>query len=107
MQGFQLEFFMEQSKRHQKLPLFEWLVETARSHGIGGCTVIMGNMGFGQHRRIHSSHFFELADQPVQVTMAVTQQQADDLFVLLEQEKVHMFYVKSPVEYGTLGAPTE
>jgi len=107
MQGFQLEFFMDQSKRHQKLPLFEWLVETARSHGISGCTVIMGNMGFGQNRQIHSARFFELADQPVEVTMVVTQQQADDLFALLEQEKVHMFYVKLPVEFGTLGAANQ
>jgi len=97
---------MDQNKRHGHQALYEWLIEAARSHGVGGCTVIMGTMGFGQHRRIHSAHFFELADQPVEVTMVVTESQADNLFALLEQEKVHMFYVKLPVEFGTLGEAT-
>jgi uncharacterized protein len=103
MNGFQLEFFMEQNKRHKHMALHEWLLETARSHGVSGCTVIMGSMGFGHHRRIHSAHFFELAEQPVEVVMVVTVDQADKLFALLEQEKVHMFYVKLPVEFGVLG----
>lgn len=103
MKGFQLEFFMEQNKRHGHHALYDWLLETARSHGIGGCTVFMGALGYGHHRRIHSAHFFELADQPVQVTMVVTEEEADRLFALLKEEKVHMVYVKLPVEFGTLG----
>lgn len=104
MKGYQLEFFMEQNKRHGHQALFDWLVETARAQGISGCTVFMGAMGYGQHRRIHSARFFELADQPVEVTMVVTEEEADRLFALLLEEKVHMFYVKLPVEFGTLGA---
>jgi PII-like signaling protein len=106
MDGFQLEFFMEQNKRHGHHALSDWLLETARSHGISGATVFTGTMGFGQHRRIHSSHFFDLADQPVQVTMVVTEEEADRLFGLLREEKVHLFYVKLPVEFGTLGKAT-
>lgn len=103
MKGFQLEFFMEQNKRHHHQALWEWLLEVARSHGIRGATVFMGTMGYGQHRRIHSAHFFELADQPVEVTMVVTEEEADRLFALLGEEKVHMFFVKLPVEFGTMG----
>ncbi|MDR3482706.1 MAG: DUF190 domain-containing protein [Burkholderiaceae bacterium] len=103
MQGYQLEFFMEQSKRHGHQALFEWLLETARNNGIGGATAFMGSMGYGQHRRIHSARFFELADQPVEVTMAVTAEEAERLFAILQAEKVHLFYVKLPIEFGTLG----
>lgn len=103
MQGYQLEFFMEQSKRHGHQALYEWLIEAARAHGVRGATVFMGALGFGHHRRLHSAHFFELADQPVEVTMVVSENEAAQLFALLHSEKVHMFYVKLPVEFGTLG----
>jgi PII-like signaling protein len=103
MQGFQLEFFMEQNERHRHQALWDWLLETVRAHGIRGATVFMGAMGYGQHRRIHSAHFFELADQPVEVTMVVTEDEAEKLFALLREEKVRLFFVKVPVEFGTVG----
>lgn len=103
MKGFQLAFFMEQNKRHGHQALWEWLLETARSHGIRGATVFMGAMGYGHHRRIHSAHFFEVADQPVEVTMVVTEEEAGRLFALLIEEKTQMFFVKAPVEFGTIG----
>jgi len=104
MKGYQLEFFMEQSKRKGHQALYEWLLGVARADGIAGATVLMGSMGFGHHSRMHSAHFFELADQPVLVTMVVKEEESSRLFALLEQEKVHMFYVKMPVEFGTVGA---
>lgn len=103
MKGYQLEFFVEQNKRHGHQALWEWLLEAARTHNIRGATVFMGAMGYGAHRRVHSAHFFELADQPVEVTMVVTEEEAERLFAMLEEEKVHLFFVKVAVEFGTLG----
>ncbi len=103
MKGYQLEFFVEQNKRHRHQALWEWLLEAARSHEIRGATVFMGAMGYGQHRRLHAAHFFELADQPVEVTMVVTEEEAERLFTLLHAEKVRLFFVKLPVEFGILG----
>ena len=71
--------------------------------GIRGATVISATEGFGHHRHMHSAHFFELADQPVEVTMAVTEKEAGDYFDRLKAEKVHVFYVKAPIQFGTLG----
>lgn len=105
MNGYQLEFFMEQHKRHQHHALWEWLLNTAKAIGIRGATAFVGTMGFGQHGRLHSAHFFELGDQPVEVTMVVTKEEADKLFDMLRQEKVHMFYAKIPVEFGVIGEP--
>lgn len=107
MQGYQLEFFMEQNERHGHQTVYEWLIDAARAHGIRGATVFMGALGFGHHRRLHSAHFFEMGDQPVEVTMVVSQQEADWLFALMAQEKVSMFYVKLPVEFGVIGAAGE
>ena len=107
MKGFQLEFFMEQNKLHKHEALWKWLLETARTHGIRGATLFTGSMGYGQHRHIHAAHFFELADQPVEVTMVVTETEAESFLDLLRQEKVHVFYVKLPVEFGVLGAETD
>lgn len=101
--GYQLEFFMEQNLRHGKQPLYEWLINIAREHGIRGATAFLGTLGFGDHRRLHSAHFFELLDQPVEVTMIVTEEEADKLLAFLTEEKVDLFYVKLPVEFGRLG----
>jgi hypothetical protein len=54
---------------------------------------------------VHSAHFFELADQPVEVVMAVTEDESARLFARLQAEGVHLFYVKAPVEFGEIGAP--
>ena len=35
--------------------------------------------------------------------MAVTADEADRLFAILQAENVHLFYVKLPIEFGTLG----
>jgi PII-like signaling protein len=103
MKGYQLEFFTEQNRRHGHQALWEWLLETARARGICGATAFMGTMGFGHHRRMHAAHFFELADQPVEITMIVSEAEADQLFDLLNQEKIEIFYARLPVEFGKTG----
>jgi len=105
MQGFQITFFTHQDRRHQGKPLADWLVHLAQEMGLPGATLIAGGEGFGHRGRIHSAHFFELADQPQEVTMAVTAQQCEQLFARLAAEGVHLFYVKTAVEFGVLGEP--
>lgn len=106
MNGYQITFFTVQDQRHKGKPVGDWLVQLAKEMGLRGATLISATEGFGQHRRIHSAHFFELVDQPIEVTMATTEEEAQRLFVRLKQEGVHLFYVKSPVEFGTLGEPS-
>ena len=64
---------------------------------------MMAAEGVDHTGRWHSAHFFDLADQPVEVTMAMTEDQAANLFAKIEQEKVQVFYVKAAVEFGTVG----
>ena len=103
MQGFQLTFFTQQDRRHGGKPLGEWLVEEARRQGIGGATLLTGAEGFGHGGKIHSAHFFELADQPVEVTLALSVAEAERFLASLGKAGVKVFYVKTPIEYGTTG----
>jgi len=107
MKGYQVSFLTVQGHRHQGKPVSEWLMGIAMELGVRGATVIAGSEGFGKHRRIHSAHFFELTDQPVEVVMAVTEEEAAQLFERIAKERVHVFYVKAPVEFGALGDAPE
>lgn len=104
MHGYQLTFFTQQDRRHNNLPLGEWLVQEARRLGAAGATMIAASEGFGQDRKLHSSHFFELSDQPVEVMMALSAADADRFFLRLQEENVEVFYVKTPIEFGKTGA---
>ena len=105
MKGYQITFFTQQDRHHKRKPLAEWLMLAARDIGVLGVTIVSGSEGYGHHRRIHSARFFELADQPQEVVMAVSEEESLRLFELLKAEGVHLFYVKTPVEFGVLGEP--
>jgi uncharacterized protein len=105
MNGYQVSFLTVQGHRHAGKPMAEWLMQVAMELGLRGATTIAASEGFGKHRRIHSAHFFELADQPVEIVMAVTEDESRRLFERLEAEHVHLFYVKAPVEFGEIGGP--
>jgi PII-like signaling protein len=102
MQGFQLAFMTEQGRRIEGKPAVEWLLNAAKDVGCSGATTFAGmeSYGAGGH---HSAHFIELADQPVQVIIAVTDDQATALLTKVGATKTHLFYTKTAVEYGTLG----
>lgn len=103
MKGYQITFFTHQDRRHDHKPLAEWLLLAAKSLGLRGATIVPASEGFGRHHRIHSAHFFELTDQPQEIVMAVTDDEAERLFACLEAAGVQVFYVKTAVEFGVLG----
>jgi len=106
MIGYQVTFFTEENRRLDHKPMHRWLLEVARSLDIRGLTTTVGVEGIGRDGRLHSAHFIELSDQPVEVTMAVTEAQCAALFELLEKNQANIFYVKTAVEFGVAGGPT-
>jgi len=106
MHGFQVTFFMEENRRHGHKPMHRWLREVAKSLDIKGMTTTVGVEGIGREGRLHSAHFIELSDQPVEVTFAVTEAQCAALLELLERDQADIFYVKTAVEFGVVGGPT-
>ena len=103
MQGYQITFFTQQDRKQEGRPLADWLVETARALGVRGATALLAAEGYGHDRRIHSARFFELADQPVEVTMVTSAEETERLFAHLRAHRVHVFYARTPVEFGTIG----
>lgn len=104
MQGFQVTFFTEEGRHHGHQQVHVWLMEVAKALGIKGVTTTVGTQGIGRDGRLHSAHFIELADRPVELTMALSPEQCDVLFARLEAEKSNIFYVKAPIEFGVVGA---
>lgn len=103
MLGYQLTFFTQQDRSHKGRSLAKWLLEETRNLDIGGATLIPAAEGFGRDRKLRSIGFFELADQPLEVTMAVSEADADRLFARLKEEKINIFFVKTPIEFGMTG----
>lgn len=103
MQGYQITFFTQQDRQHGSTPLAQWLFAEAKRQGIRGATVSGSLEGLGHDGVTHAAGWFDLADQPVQVTMIVTAEESDRLFATLDAEGVKVFYMKAPVEFGFLG----
>lgn len=103
MNGYQITFFTQQNRRVHGKPVGEWLIGLAKELGLHGATLQAAAEGVGRSGRVHSAHFFDLADQPIEVVTIVTSAEADRLFERLQAEKLNIFYVKVPVEFGSLG----
>jgi uncharacterized protein len=103
MNGYQITFFTHQDRRHKGKQMGEWLLGLVSELGLRGASLHSGGESFSRGGRMHSAHFFELSDQPVEVLVAVTSEQSTRLFERLKAEKVHLFYVKTAVEFGVLG----
>jgi PII-like signaling protein len=104
MKGYQISFITEQNQRIEGKPASEWLIQLAKEFGCTGTTTFAGVESFGSDGRRHSAKFFELVDQPIEIMMAVTEQQATALLEKIKTTETRLFYIKTPVEFGELGA---
>ncbi len=105
MKGYQITFFTRQDRKHGGTPIGEWLMQVAMELKLPGATLMSAAEGFGKSRRIHSAHFFEFADQPLEILITANEEQAATLFARLAAAKIRLFYVKTSVEFGVLGDP--
>ncbi|WP_165681038.1 DUF190 domain-containing protein [Metapseudomonas otitidis] len=103
MQGHLVIFFTQQSRRYRGKMLGDWLVDLAKEMGLRGATLATGIEGFGHTGKLHSAHFFELADQPVEVRFALTEDECTQLFERLKHEDIALFYIRMPIELGFVG----
>jgi PII-like signaling protein len=104
MKGSYLKFYTHEHRRHHGILLYEWLLERARKLGIHGGSAFRAIAGFGRHGVLHEDHFFELAGNlPVEVVFMVSDEEAGKLLEMVKREKVDVFYVLMPAEYGVIG----
>jgi uncharacterized protein len=104
MKGYQITIMTEQNRRIEHQQAMEWLMRLAEELGISGATVFSGVESFGGDGRRHSARFFELTDQPVEFVVAVTEDQANRLIDRINRVDTRLFYIKTPIEFGELGA---
>jgi uncharacterized protein len=101
MKGTYLKFYLQENARLHGILAYEWLLEKAKTLGIHGGSAFRAICGYGRHGVLHEDHFFELAGElPVEVGFAVSDQEAERLLALIAEEKVSLFYVRLPIEFG-------
>ncbi|ENU22535.1 hypothetical protein F993_02991 [Acinetobacter proteolyticus] len=103
MNGFLLSFYTAQNRTYQGQPMSEWLLAVAKQMNLRGATVLAGLEGVDHRGLFHSASFFELADRPIQIQFAVSNQQATELLDYLNDKEISLFYVKTPIEFGVVG----
>ncbi|MDH0030284.1 MULTISPECIES: DUF190 domain-containing protein [unclassified Acinetobacter] len=103
MKGYLLKFYLEENENYKGKPLYDWLLEVAKTIGLKGATVNNGIQSFDRQGKPHSAHFFELADRPVQIEFIVDIEQEQSLFATLSQENISIFYSKTSIEFGSVG----
>jgi len=103
MNGSQLTIYANQSHRIGHLSVVDWLLDQAKRSDVTGATVIEASAGIGSHGKYHAARFFELADQPVGVTVVADDALIDRLFARLRESGESLFYTRVPIEYGELG----
>ena len=83
--GKLLRIFIGESDRHEKQPLYEWIVRKAREHGLAGATVLRGLEGFGAHSRLHSTKILRLStDLPVVIEIVDTIEKIETFMPIID-----------------------
>lgn len=104
MKGSQLTLYAaNQSHRVEHMTVVDWLLDEAKRAGIVGATVIEISEGIDAKGKYHAARFFELADQPVAVTLIADDASIDALLARLRDGGTRLFYTRAPIEYDTLG----
>lgn len=106
MNGYQLTFYTEQNRRHGHQTVCDWLLHEVRKLGIHGATVINAAEGIGHAGAHHAAHMLSIADQPVQIILALTEEEAEQILGTVRAENVHVFYTRFPIEFGVIGDDT-
>lgn len=100
MKGCFLVFFTQQNRKHEGLSVANWILEEAMRLGVRGATLFSGTEGFGHDGRLHTNNYFDLEDPPVQVAMALSYGECDQLLTRLDTTGMRVFYTKSEVDFG-------
>ena len=108
MKGTLLKFYVHENRRHANRLLYEWLLERAKQMGIHGGSAFRAIAGYGHHGVLHEERFFELAGElTVKVEFAVSDADAQRLIDTVHAEGIGAFYVRMPMEFGTIDGSTE
>jgi len=98
-----LTFYVSEKQHHAGMPLYDWLLEKARTLGIPGGSAFRAIAGYGRHGKLHEETFFELAgEMAVKVEFIVDEQYAEKFLDMLHAENQKIFYVRHTVQSGVI-----
>ena len=85
--GSLLRIFVGEADKHDKQPLYEWIVAQARAQGLAGATVLRGLMGFGANTRvIHTFKIERLSeDLPIIIELVDSAEKLEAFLSFIEQ----------------------
>jgi PII-like signaling protein len=96
-----LSFYISEKQHHAGMPLYEWLLEEAKSMGVHGGSAFRAIAGFGRHGHMHEETFFELAGElAVKVEFIIDNALAEQLLERVRSQSMKLFYVKQSVQTG-------
>ena len=96
-----LSFYISEKQHHAGMPMYEWLLEEARSLGVHGGSAFRAIAGFGRHGRMHEETFFELAGElAVKVEFIVDDALAEQLLEKIRSHGLKLFHVRQRVQTG-------
>lgn len=85
-EGKLLRIFIGENDKYAGLPLFEWIVRTAREQGLAGATVLRGMEGFGAHSRLHTAKILRLSsDLPVIVEIIDSEDKIEAFLPVIDE----------------------
>ena len=106
--GTFLRFYVEEGQRHHGVLLWEWLLEKACGLNIRGGSAFQAIGGFGRHRLLHETRFFELAGSVVvEVEFIVDDDEAERLLEVVRGAGIRVFYARIPAHFGVINPDGE
>ncbi|WP_110673947.1 DUF190 domain-containing protein [Salinicola sp. RZ23] len=100
--GYEVTFIVPESRRHEGKRVVDLVTDTAEAHGITRMTWRRDVEGVGEDGRMHAAHFFELADQPVELIYALGEEAAERFIDAIEATGAPVFCLCRPVHFGQL-----
>jgi uncharacterized protein len=98
-----LSFYVSEKQHHAGMPLYEWLLEEAKSLGVHGGSAFRAIAGFGRHGKMREETFFELAGElAVKVEFIIDDALAKKLLEKVHSQNMKLFYVKQLVQAGEM-----
>jgi PII-like signaling protein len=80
-----LRIFFGEDDRFEHQPLYEAIVQKARSMHLAGATVLRGPMGFGHSSRLHTAKVLRLSfDLPIVVEIVDTEVKINEFLPILD-----------------------
>jgi len=106
MNGTCIRFYAHENRKVHGVLFHDWLLGEAKKLGVHGGSAYKAIAAFGRHGVLHEAKFFELSgDLTVVTEFIVAEAEADRLIEAIRAAHVHVFYARTPVDYGVIEPP--